>query len=261
MTEHNSLLSNIPLHIVVFDLDETLGYFVEFGMFWSAIETFYGRTLTQNEFNDTLDIYPEFVRPDIIDVLTFLNTKKMQNKCSHVMIYTNNQGPKEWAISIQHYFEYKMKEPIFDRIIAAFKVNGKQIEMCRTSHNKKHDDFIKCTKIPPNSQICFIDDVYHEEMINDNVYYINVKPYVYDLPYEVLVQRYIEHHPEIEMIKFNKHAMSHLARYNHENIEKNPHEYEIDKIITKQIMQHIKIFFSKSRKRSSNSTHKNNKDK
>jgi hypothetical protein len=260
MTEHNSLFSTVPLHIVVFDLDETLGYFVEFGMFWSAIETYYGRTLSQSEFNDTLDIYPEFIRPNIIDVLTFLKIKKQQNKCSHVMIYTNNQGPKEWAISIKNYFECKMQTPIFDRIVAAFKVNGKQIEVCRTSHNKKHDDLIKCTKIPANSQICFIDDVYHEEMINDNVYYINVKPYVYDLPYEVLVERYIKHHPEIDTTKFNRHAMSHLARYNHENIEKNLLEYEIDKIITKQIMQHIKTFFTKNRKRSITATHKN-KDK
>jgi hypothetical protein len=261
MTEYNSLFSTFPLHIVVFDLDETLGYFVEFGMFWSAIETYYGRTLSQSEFNDTLDIYPEFVRPDIVDVLTFLKTKKQQNKCSHVMIYTNNQGPKEWAISIKNYFEYKMQGPIFDKIVAAFKVNGKQIEVCRTSHNKKHDDFIKCTKIPANSQICFIDDVYHEEMINDHVYYINVKPYVYDLPYEVLVERYIKHHPEIDTNKFNKHVMSHLARYNHENIEKNLQEYEIDIIITKQILQHIKTFFTKNRKRSSSSITHKNKDK
>jgi hypothetical protein len=97
-------------------------------------------------------------------------------------------------------------------------------------------------------------------MINDNVYYINVKPYVYDLPYEVLVERYIKHHPEIDTTKFNRHAMSHLARYNHENIEKNLLEYEIDKIITKQIMQHIKTFFTKNRKRSITATHKN-KDK
>ena len=120
MTEHNSLFSTVPLHIVVFDLDETLGYFVEFGMFWSAIETYYGRTLSQSEFNDTLDIYPEFVRPDIIDVLTFLKTKKQQKKCSHIMIYTNNQGPKEWAISIKNYFEYKMQGYIVNGYIYVY---------------------------------------------------------------------------------------------------------------------------------------------
>ena len=168
--------TSMPLKIVVFDLDETLGYFVEFGMFWTAVETFYGRKLSQQEFNQTLDLYPEFIRPNITEILKFLKQKKQCKSCSHIMIYTNNQGPVEWTVSIKTYFESKMKTVIFDRIISAFKINGKQIEICRTTHNKTHNDFIKCTKVPANSQICFLDDVYHPEMKNDNVYYINVKP-------------------------------------------------------------------------------------
>ena len=136
-----------PLKIVVFDLDETLGYFSEFGMFWSAIGL-----KTQQDFNETLDLYPEFIRPDITNILSFLMQKKQSNHCNHIMIYTNNQGPKEWAIFIKSYFEYKMGGVIFDKIIAAFKVNGKQIEICRTTHNKTHQDFIKCTKVERQKQ-------------------------------------------------------------------------------------------------------------
>ena len=113
-----------PLKIVVFDLDETLGYFVEFGMFWTALETFYGRKLSQFEFNKTLDLYPEFSRPNILDILRFLKRKKQCKSCSHVMIYTNNQGPKEWAHSIKSYFESKMNKkessPIV-RLTTAFR--------------------------------------------------------------------------------------------------------------------------------------------
>jgi hypothetical protein len=248
MNEHDSLLLPdvlSPLNIVVFDLDETLGYFSKFGMFWAAIETFYGKQLSQDDFNATFELYPEFIRPNITDILTFLKKKKDSKKCSHVMIYTNNQGPKEWAISIKNYFEYKMGFPIFDRIIGAFKVDGKLIEVCRTSHNKKHDDFIKCTKLPSNSQICFLDDMQHPEMVNENVYYINLKPYIYDLPCETLIQRYMAHYPEVNGSKFNRHAMSHMAKYNHEYVEKNLLEYEVEKIITKQIMEHLKLFFAK----------------
>lgn len=233
-----------PLKIVVFDLDETLGYFVEFGMFWTALETFYGRKLSQFEFNKTLDLYPEFSRPNILDILRFLKRKKQCKSCSHVMIYTNNQGPKEWAHSIKSYFESKMNTVIFDRIISAFKINGKQIEICRTTHNKTHDDFIKCTKVPANSQICFLDDVYHPEMKNDNVYYINVKPYVHDLTYDTLIDRYLESHTSINEVQFREHVMKQLQRYNHKVIIKNQDEHEIDTILTKHILHHIRIFFN-----------------
>jgi hypothetical protein len=255
--ESDSLIphTNAPLRIVVFDLDETLGYFAEFGMFWNAVETFYGRKLTQQEFNHTLDLYPEFIRPDIITILQFLKRKKEQKKCSHLMIYTNNSGPKEWAVFIKTYFESKLDAVIFDRIIAAFKVNGEQIELCRTTHNKTHGDFIKCTKLPTNSQICFLDDIYHPEMDNDNVYYINVKPYVYDLDYHTLIDRYVASNPDryvasnpdITGNRFRTHVLSHLKRYNHEVVAKNPKEHEIERILTKHILQHIRAFFNQSK--------------
>lgn len=246
MNQSSSLFfeTTTPLKIVVFDLDETLGYFSEFGMFCTAIENFNGKKLTQSEFNDTLDLYPEFIRPDIIKILTFLKEKKQSKQCNHIMIYTNNQGPKEWAIFIKSYFEYKMGCVIFDKIIAAFKVNGKQIEFCRTTHNKTHQDFIKCTKVPENSQICFLDDVYHPEMKNNNVYYINIKPYVHDLPYKTLIDRYAIKHGIEPNSSFESKCDSHLKRYNHVVVDKNPAEYEIDKILTKQILHHIRIFFN-----------------
>jgi hypothetical protein len=246
METESSLFSNTttPLKIVVFDLDETLGYFSEFGMFWSAIGL-----KTQQEFNDTLDLYPEFIRPDIINILSFLMQKKQTNHCNHIMIYTNNQGPKEWAVFIKLYFEYKTGGVVFDKIIAAFKVNGKQIEIGRTTHNKTHQDFIKCTKVPKNSQICFLDDVYHPEMKNNNVYYINIKPYVHDLSYETLIERYIKKHPAENTPSFISHCQKHLSRYNHTVVDKNPEEYEIDKILTKQILHHIRLFFNHSKTR------------
>ena len=64
------------------------------------------------------------------------------------MIYTNNQGPRSWTVKIKGYFENKLKNRIFDQIIAAFKVNGKRVELQRSSHSKSFDDFIKCTKMP-----------------------------------------------------------------------------------------------------------------
>lgn len=236
-----------PLKIVVFDLDETLGYFVQFGMFWNAIENYFKTTLTQHDFNKLLDLYPEFIRPNILSILKFLKVKKKNNKCSHLMIYTNNQGPKEWAVMIKNYFEFKMNNVIFDRIIAAFKINGKQVEFCRTTHNKTHNDFIKCTKVPKNSHICFLDDVFHPAMENDNVYYINIKPYVYDLPFNEMCKRYIQNGyvTPNKANEFTQSIMNYVKKYAHTFSPKNMDEYEVDKILTKQILHHIQLFFNK----------------
>ena len=50
------------MKIVVFDLDETLGYFTEFGIFWDSLSNYInlkgGPTLEQSDFNDILDLYP-----------------------------------------------------------------------------------------------------------------------------------------------------------------------------------------------------------
>ena len=59
------------MKIVVFDLDETLGYFVEFGIFWDSLNLYLIKNnkkgLNQNDFNNILDLYPEFIRPNIIN--------------------------------------------------------------------------------------------------------------------------------------------------------------------------------------------------
>jgi len=93
---------NKQLKIVVFDLDETLGYFTEFGIFCDCLNKYFKNNEYSNtHFNELLDLYPEFIRPKIINTLKYLKSKKMVNKCYKVMIYTNNQGDKQWAINIK----------------------------------------------------------------------------------------------------------------------------------------------------------------
>lgn len=241
--------------IVVFDLDETLGYFVEFGMFWDALQNFIKQqkisvTIDQNLFNKVLDLYPEFLRPNIINILNYLKQKKKTKNCNKLMIYTNNQGPEEWAKQIQSYFETKIKYNLFDQIIKAFKIKGKQVELCRTSHTKKHTDLIRCTKIPETTEICFLDDVYHDGMVNDKVYYINLKPYVHDLPFQLMIERFIK--SEIINIQvpdlidnFKTDMLQFMKQYRHEYVEKTKDAQNIDKILSKKILHHLQIFFNK----------------
>ena len=163
------------------------------------------------------------------------------------MIYTNNQGPDEWAQQIQAYFETKLNYKLFDQIIKAFKIRGKQKEICRTSHMKNHKDLISCTKIPETTDICFLDDVFHPGMVDDKIYYINIKPYVHDLPFEVMIGRFINSGILKEEItaNFKQDMLNYMKRYHHDFVEKTNEAQNIDKILSKKIMHHLQVFFDK----------------
>lgn len=251
---------NCGSKIVVFDLDETLGYFVEFGMFWDTLKHYYKNTnlnpdkksdlnpvFDQHLFNKLLDLYPEFIRPNILNILNYLKRKKQDKHCHKLMIYTNNQGPPEWAQQIKGYFEDKMNVSLFDQIIGAFKVNGKQVEMSRTTHMKTHKDFISCTKIPETTQICFIDDVFHPGMSNDNIYYIHIKPYTYDLPFDTIVDRFVASGllPIDSPTSMKEAIIVGMKRYAYTYVEKSPLEHEIDAMLSKKILHHLQTFFNR----------------
>jgi hypothetical protein len=238
--------------IVVFDLDETLGYFMELGMFWDALKSYINHSkihveITQLLFTKILNLYPEFLRPNITEILSYIKKKKEKNKCDKLMIYTNNQGPSEWAKYIINYFEEKVGYKIFDQIIGAFKVQGKRVELCRTSNLKNHIDFVRCTKIPENTQICFVDDVFYPDMSNDRIYYINVKPYTYDLNFNDMINRFLKSAiieiSESKMAHFNEYMLSYLNKYNYIYIKKTPDSQVIDEIISKKMLDHLRAFF------------------
>ena len=145
--------------------------------------------MTQKTFNALLELFPKYNRPGIVAILQYLKRQKKRKRCDKVMIYTNNQGPKSWAKHIKLYFEHLLDYPIFDQIIAAFKIGGQRIEICRTSHSKTVSDFMNCTKLPKNTQICFLDDQYHPDMISDDVYYIRLEPYMYHYSKEEILEK------------------------------------------------------------------------
>jgi len=247
------------MKIVVFDLDETLGYFTEYGIFWDSLAHYLKKKdkppLTQNDFDEILDLYPEFLRPNIINILTYLKGKKQSNCCHKMMIYTNNSGPREWSQHIIKYFEKKLNYKLIDQLIAAFKVNGKTVEICRTTHTKTHKDLIKCTKIPASAEICFLDDTFYPEMANDNIYYINVKPYYYDLKMDDMIQKFKESDVGKKILDetnidadFEDKMKEQIKLYEYEYLDKDFNEYELDKILGKQIIVHLQDFFKKSGK-------------
>ena len=257
------------MKIVVFDLDESLGYFTEFGIFWDSLKAYVKKKnkseLSQKDFDIILDLYPEFLRPNIINILTYLKNKKKTNCCHKMMIYTNNTGPREWARNIINYFEKKINYKLIDQIIAAFKINGKRVEICRTTHNKTHKDFIKCTKIPIDAEICFIDDSFYPEMAHDNIYYINIKPYYYDLKFDVMLYRFKNSDIGKKIVEddyeFDSVMMNNINLFKYIVVVKDEKEYDIDKILGKHIISHLQLFFSRSSKNKTikNTVNKKNK--
>lgn len=227
--------------VVVFDLDETLGHFVQLGVFQDVIEKTLDISLNDEAFFELLDLYPEFLRPNILNILKLICGKKKQKICGKLLIYTNNQGPKEWAIKIKKYFEHKLKNRCFDQIIAAYKINGKQVELCRTSHDKSYGDFISCTKLPLKTQICFLDDQYHPRMEHDNVVYINLKPYSYTLPFEEMILRFMKKY-NITDLRFFEALMINCSRYNFKVYKKSVSEQKVDQAVGKHIHKHLREF-------------------
>jgi len=250
-----------PDKIVVFDVDETLGYFTQLGIFWDALNVYYKNQgdddnilktqQTQQElFNTLIDIYPEFLRVNILAILNYLKRKKEKKKCKHIMIYTNNHASKDWINLITNYIHEKINYKLFDRVIRAFKVNGKIIEMCRTTNEKTTGDLFNCTKIPHDSQICFLDDVYYSNMVDENVYYIKLKPYTYNLPFQLMIQRFVvsKYGKKIQdqyQDSFTNFMNTFIGKYNFVYVKKNEKDYELDKIVSKKIMIHLQTFFDK----------------
>ncbi len=249
-----------PLKIVVFDMDETLGSFVEVNIFWDALNKYYNKQLNEQHFFEIMDLYPEFLRPQIIKILNYIKDKKHHKQCDKIMIYTNNQAPKSWALMISEYLNHKVGAKVFDNIIAAFKVQGKIVEVGRTSHNKSVEDLIRCTKIPPNTEICFIDDQYHQLMEQENVYYINVMPYEYNLSYEEMAEKYYNEFKEKKEISENKEQFiqkmtTQMKKYNYKIKEKNSNEYDADKVVSKQLIIHLEEFFNNTKYNNSTRKH------
>jgi len=277
LTTMKVIKSNKPYKVVVFDLDETLGNFIEISIFWDALEKFYGHKIFNNKFYEVLDTFPEFFRPNIFKILNLINNKKKRKLCDKSYIYTNNQGPKSWVYMINDYFDKKLGYKVFDGVIAAYKAQGKIVEPKRTSHDKSVKDLISCTNIPADSEIIFIDDVFHPLMNKENVKYVNIKPYVYSIPYNVMAERYYNKvlvnnkhnlikNKNISREKFTEFIVSFMNMYNY-NVKQKPSNKQLEDIeLGKSLYSNLddflklnKVSNTRKKRTNHNKTHRKNK--
>ena len=233
--------------VVVFDFDETLGSFQEISVFYNILCRYLrpNAATRQAILFSLLDACPEYLRPDIVSILSYLKEKHQNGECHKVLIYTNNQGPVEWCEMIKNYLHMKLKYTLIERIVGAFKVNGRVVEIRRTSNEKSTNDLLRCAMLPKNTRICFVDDHHYEKM--NNVYYIKVHPYVHNLTFHVLMSRFLGTSISKKMgvrqdqfvSYFNRHIHEHQYRF----YAKDEEEYELDGIISKRLFELLNEFF------------------
>jgi hypothetical protein len=166
---------------------------------------------------------------------------------------------------LSDYMDKKLGYKIFDYIIAAYKIRGKQIEPNRTSHEKSVTDLINCTNIPANTEICFIDDLYHPLMDKENVYYINIKPYRTSIPFEEMANRYYDRvlsktNSPVNKTDFVNQIIAFMKQYNYMVVNKSDAEKNVDTIVSKKLLSNLEDFLKTPRNPSTrkrrNNTHR-----
>ena len=252
------------MRIAVFDMDETLGTFSDLSEFiytlariLKLVHTNPDKVIRDN-FNAIVDLYPEVLRPKIMDTMQFLVKMKRVHKCDHVMIYTNNTGPREWTESIKNYFNYKSGVSLFDRVIGAFKrPNGETVEVRRTSHDKTYNDLVRCTNLEGKIEVFFVDDRAHPGMHTSNVYVIEVKPYERRINQSVFIKRFMSsplYHSlgiatsqpaafKLNRILEKKSQLSLSAAAEYTDDER-----DVDALVGETILEKVKWFFDSERR-------------
>jgi len=271
--------------VVVFDVDETLGNFSQFSIFGHALEEYFNKPgIMYRYFNDLVDLYPEIIRPSMVRILDYIRKKKEAGACSKVMIYTNNMGPDKWVAHIRNYFETKLRThsnshsglaiipPLFDHTIGGFKPyeGSKHLSSFpqRTTTEKTVKEFIRCSRLPADIDICFLDDVQHPKMVDERVYYIKLQPYHSFIPFEMFVVRFLNSalyrdvfdkinipsiitgtsssaKKQIISIELYNLFMRYIdmAEYDERSHHQKVNPREIDEIISKYILFHLQQFF------------------
>jgi hypothetical protein len=178
------------MKIIIFDLDETIGFFGEIYTFFCAVKHYFS-VYSNTEYKDEdvigylIDIFPELLRPGILNILRKLSHDKIYNPSPfYVYIYTSNKLHDSWANNIKNYLNNKTRYNILDDVI--FNTTPKQRTVI---HNKNIDNFSKQSNISLNNDFCFIDNNYHPYMIKPNIHYIHLNNYICYISVNQLIQR------------------------------------------------------------------------
>ena len=204
-------MTNKEDKIIVFDLDETMGYFSQLYVLWKSLINLSETRLSSNDFYVLSELYKFYYHPEIINVLKYLKENNIKP-----IIYTNNQALFWWPKLISLYLSQKINimesrntntnmntnsiqpiKNIFQDVIGAYTINGYYNEHRRTSNYKKYSDLKGILKAnernrnEKNEKILFIDDQEHPEMRHQNVVYIKPPQYIIVLPAKSIINSFL----------------------------------------------------------------------
>jgi hypothetical protein len=159
------------MRVVVLDIDETLGAFTAFSAFLQGISPY---LISFELFSQMLDQHPSFLRPGILEFLTYLNSNRRINLC-RVVLYTNNAS-SEWVALIANYFSNKIDKDLFSAVIHGAHPKRQRAD----GLVKSVADLTECIKVNRDTQFLFVDDLYHHGMVHPAVMvYVQLKPYTH----------------------------------------------------------------------------------
>lgn len=178
--------------VIVFDLDETIGYFTQLGVFIKLVEDYTNHKFTTAQNHQLLSLYPELFRSGIMDVFKHLKKHKSDN--TKIIIYTNNTGPKSWVMMIKNYIEKQLNGKLFDKVLAGYRegLYGKVQEHSRTTSDKTYEDLVNAVNLSETDKIIFFDDQLHYRMYNTNINYVHLKPYQKLLSLSEFIEKFAE---------------------------------------------------------------------
>lgn len=171
---------------IIFDLDETLGFFTELSVIWSCLQKIYNVN-GQKSFDELCQLFEkEYFRPGIFETLNYL--KQIENSVN-VVLYTNNTGSLMWLRHIISFLERRSNaKGLFNKIVPGFRPNLTG-PYDRRTFNKTYDEILRCAEIPSDAKIIFFDDVAHPGMIHKNVTYIKVRPFSHPMRSSYIVEK------------------------------------------------------------------------
>lgn len=153
--------------IIVFDLDNTIGFFEQFIYILNCI------SVTDISYNYLFDLFPECFRPNIFEIFAYLLQQKKNDKIKGILLYSNNNNDY-FVKKVIEYIHYKLNDQLFDCVIT-------KEHPYRKVKLKHIDDLIHCSNgiITFFSKICFIDDKQHQSMVTEQVFYIRCENYTF----------------------------------------------------------------------------------
>lgn len=238
---------------VVFDLDETLGYFTEIGIIWNCLKTSYNIS-GQRYFDKLCETFEkEYFRPGIFNALHYLHKQKAK-----VVLYTNNTGELSWLKLIISYLEKRANaRGLFIEIVPGYK-NHIRGPYARSSINKTYPEILRCAKLPPDSKVIFFDDQSHQGMRHPNVKYIRVKAYFHPLRPGIIIDRL--QHSYFSFLDYGTNSYIYKCIRNfHNHYAAQGYHYQTSRVSDKDIIKHLRKFYGttrRNRKKNDNKTRK-----